>query len=83
MEPLDLLEYAPPERVIEAEPKRPPAQVACGWCGMFSPLGPACEMCGSPLNLHRTCPHCLQISTSMFCWTCQVSIENAILLKTS
>jgi len=50
---------------------------------MFSPLGPACEMCGSPLNLHRTCPHCLQISTSMFCWTCEVSIENAILLKTS
>ena len=25
------------------------AQVACAWCGLFSPPGPACEVCGSPL----------------------------------
>src|SRR5438128_1196074 len=24
-------------------------QVACAWCGLFSPPGPACEVCGSPL----------------------------------
>jgi hypothetical protein len=75
--------YAPTERVVKAEPKRQADQVACGWCGMFSPAGPACELCGSPLNLHRTCPYCQQVATSAYCWTCQVSIEKRILLKTT
>ena len=95
MKPLDLLDVSL-ERVIETDPRpatvpRPQAAprpqldpVACGWCGMFSPPGPACEACGSPLNLHRNCQHCGLVTTMSFCWSCGVPVEkNGSLLKKS
>ena len=49
-------------------------KVACGWCGTYTPVGPACLTCGSPLNLHRPCGYCGQLRIAL-CPSCHVSLE--------
>ncbi|HEX9411459.1 MAG TPA: hypothetical protein VF986_07180 [Actinomycetota bacterium] len=35
---------------LAATPARTGDEIACSWCGSFSPPGPGCDSCGSPLT---------------------------------
>jgi hypothetical protein len=67
----DVVNHAGPEAVRLGEDA---IEVACGWCGMYTPIGPACFTCGSPLNLHRPCSYCGQLRIAL-CPSCHVSLE--------
>jgi hypothetical protein len=86
VKPFDLLEERAQEALVEETDTLATAgadavglaedliEVACGWCGMYTPVGPACLTCGSPLNLHRPCTYCGKLRIAL-CPSCHVSLE--------
>jgi len=77
-DPVDRIDVGESELPSFGEPIEADAsgvvQIACGWCGMYTPVGPACLTCGSPLNLHRPCGFCGQLRISL-CPACHVSLD--------
>jgi hypothetical protein len=50
-------------------------QVACSWCGLHTPVGPACERCGSPMEELTQCRYCGALTPDAVCATCQGALS--------
>ncbi len=62
-------------------------KVACTWCGQYTPRGPACETCGSPLTTgfaplrlpatitEHHCRYCRRLTFDSMCDACRAVLE--------
>jgi predicted amidophosphoribosyltransferase len=50
-------------------------RVACSWCGLNTPVGAACDVCGSPMEEMNQCPYCGDFSPEVVCRNCQDALS--------
>jgi hypothetical protein len=46
-------------------------QVTCRWCGAVTPIGVACESCGSPMEALTRCRYCRNLGLELVCGCCR------------